>query len=117
MGSKPFFKELLRKMSEAIVEQGPWGVLARGATADVSTGHQDAASLSRGRIEDEVGARRAIGVIAPVGEQLLAETFFGGRGEEPARDDLVGIDVGRGHHDRTGANGCDRVHEDLRISR
>ena len=47
-----------------------------------------------GLIEDEVGVGRAVGQVAPVGEQLLAQALLGGGGQESRRDDLIGVDVG-----------------------
>ena len=57
-----------------------------------------------GPVEHEIRLRIARGVITPVGEQVFAETGLGRRGEKPRRNDLVGVDVGRGQHDRAGAN-------------
>ena len=76
--------ELLRKMSaisvlidgaEAVVEQRPGRVLARGAAAEVAAGDQHLAARGRGLVQHEVGLRRAVGVVAPVGEQRAAEAL------------------------------------------
>ena len=46
-----------------------------------------------GRLSTKSGFGRAIGQVAPVGEQLLAQAFARGGAQEARRDDLVGVDV------------------------
>src|SRR5262249_21756753 len=57
------------------------------------------AARGLGFVEHERGVGPAVGEIAPVGEQLLAEAFLRGGAQEARRDDLVGVDVRvRQHH-------------------
>ena len=57
-----------------------------------------------GLVEREIRLRIAGGVVTPVGEQVFAEAGLGRRGEKARRNDLVGVDVGRGQHDRAGTD-------------
>ena len=70
-------------------------MLARGAAAEVAAGHEDRAALRLGLVEHEVRLRRAVGVVAPVGEQLLAQAFARRGRQKARRNDLVGVDVRR----------------------
>ena len=51
------------------------------------------ASLASGRVQDEVRLGPALGVVAPVVEELVAQALLGDRLQEARRDDLVGVDV------------------------
>ena len=58
---------------EAEILQRPGRVFARRAAADVAAGDQDGGALRFGLVEREIRLRIAGGVVAPVGEQVLAE--------------------------------------------
>src|SRR5918999_1460126 len=73
---------------EAVVAQRPGRVLARGAAAEVLAPEEDGCRLVPRLIEHELR------VLAPVGEQALAEPGALDRREVLLRDDLVGVDVG-----------------------
>ena len=97
-GTRPFLVELLRKMSPKRGEitaskpcllDGPHGVLARRAGAEVGAGHEDAwRRRSCSLVEHEVA------VVAPLGEEALLEAGALDLLEPVAGDDLVGVDVG-----------------------
>src|SRR5262249_33796289 len=53
-----------------------------------------------------------VGRIAPVGEGVRAQAFFGGGREVARRDDLVGVDVGKRQDNRFGFDGANGVHID-----
>ena len=72
---------------EAVVLQGPDGVLARRAGAEVGPGDQDRRAGVLRLVEHEVG------VVAPGGEQPVLEAGLGDPLEVDRRDDLVGVDV------------------------
>src|SRR5260221_3056682 len=82
--------------ANAVVKQCPGSMFARGAAAEVASGHQDLAAGRLGTIQYEGGVGSAVGEIAPVGEQLPAEAILGGRRQETRRNDLVGVDGGGG---------------------
>ena len=96
--TRPIFPQLLRKMSakrgestacEAVVHQRPHRVLARRAGAEVRTGDEDLGAVVALLVEHEVG------VLAPLREQSGAEAGALDALQPVARDDLVGVDVGR----------------------
>ena len=68
---------------EAVVLQAPWGVLARGAAAEVLAGD-----------EDRVGRQVPVGLLGPVVEEELAEAGPLDALEELLGHDLVGVDIG-----------------------
>ena len=90
---------------EAELRQRPRGVLARTAAAEIVARQQNFRVLSARRVEDEIGLRIALRVIAPVAEELLVEAFFRGGLQEARRNDLVGIDVVVRHRNETGFKG------------
>ena len=85
---------------ETEILQRPGRVFARAAAADVATRHQDGGAAGFRLVEFEVRLGLTVGVVTPVGEQVFAETRLRSGGEKTRRDDLVGVDVGRGHGDR-----------------
>ncbi len=118
-GTRPFFSELLRKISansvlttalNAVVRQRPGRVLARGAAAEVAARDEDRAALRFGLVQREVRAGLAVGVVAPLGEEVLAEAFARGGAQEAGRDDLVGVDVRERQYRRARTNGFDGFH-------
>src|SRR5207245_11209789 len=82
-----------RPAADAVVEQGPGGVLARRAAAESRPRHQDlrAARLRPG--EREVRPRVPVLVVAPAREQPAPQPGPRGPLEVARRDDLIGIDV------------------------
>ena len=54
----------------AVVEERPCRMFARRATAEVAPGYQHLTAARLGTVQDEVGIGRAVGQIAPIGEQL-----------------------------------------------
>src|SRR5690606_24609915 len=73
--------------AEAVVHQGPHGVLARAARAEVRAGDEDRTGRIGLLVEDE-GL-----VLAPRGEQAVLEAVPGDPLEVHGGDDLVGVDV------------------------
>ena len=69
-------------------------MLARRARAEILACHEDATAVG-GVVEHEVLVGRAVSIVAPVAEQVVAKELLlaGGSLEETGRDDLVGIDV------------------------
>jgi hypothetical protein len=68
-------------------------MLARGAATEVLTYHENFRTFYFGSVQDEVGVGASAVVIAPVGEEVLAETFPGCAFQETGGNDLIGIDV------------------------
>jgi len=75
--------------AKAIIEERPGRMLARGAAAEVAARDEDAAIAGGGAVEDEVLLRRAFRVIAPVGEEVLAQAIPSGRRQEARGNDLI----------------------------
>src|SRR5918994_1111662 len=73
--------------------EGPGGVLPRRPRPEVGPGEQDRPACHLRPVEDEALLGLAVAVVAPVGEQPLAQPGLAGPLEEPGRDDLVGVDV------------------------
>src|ERR1700761_954806 len=71
-------------------------MLARRAAAEITAYDQYLGALRLGAIQDELAFGRAVRVIAPISEQLPAESLLGGGGQEARRNDLIGVDVARG---------------------
>ena len=101
-GTSEFLSEFWRKMSANEVlttARKPNCVSAQGAcsreaaTPEIIAGQQDRRALRARLVQDEIRLRAALGVVAPVVEELVAEPRFGDRLEEPRRNDLVGVDV------------------------
>ena len=118
-GSRPFLRQLVRKMSANSVLMTAWkpkSCSAQGACSReepqpmLRPATRMRAPCGLGFVQHEVGLRIAGGVVAPVGEQVFAEARLRSRGQEARRDDLVGVDVGRGQRDRAGTNGLDGRH-------
>src|SRR4030095_16698582 len=104
--------------AEAVVQQRPRRMLARGAAAKIAAGHQNGAACSLWSIEREVGLRRAVRVVAPVCESLSAQAFFRGRSQKARGDDLVRVDIRVRQDSRARGKAADRLHGyDLRNSR
>src|SRR5487761_134250 len=79
--------------ANAEIEERPRRMLARRAAAEVLARHQDL-RLAIGRlVENEFGLLGAVGIIAQLVEQRLAEAGPLDRLEVLLRDDLVGIDI------------------------
>ena len=83
---------------EAEVGEGPGGVLAGAAAAEVFSGDEDLRALVMVLVEDEVGVGLArVGAFldaAPVVEEEVAVAGALDALEELLGDDLVGVDVG-----------------------
>jgi hypothetical protein len=82
--------------AEAEIEQRPWRVLAGGAAAEILPCDQDRRLGVRLPVQHEVGQRRALLVIAKLGEQALAEPGALDGLEVLLGDDHVGIDIDHG---------------------
>src|SRR5262245_5061737 len=89
--------------SETEVQERPWRVLARGAASEIVAGDEDAVRGEIDTVEQSVGAWSAVGVMAPIIEDLAAEAFARGGGGEARRDDLVGVDARLRQHDGAGS--------------
>ena len=91
---------------EAEVGEGPGGVLAGAAAAEVLSGDEDLGALVVVLVEDEVGVGLAgVGAFldaAPVVEEEVAVAGALDALEELLGDDLVGVDVGSGRAGRRG---------------
>ena len=112
--------QLLRKISakeggdegaEAVVLEGPGGVLAGGAAAEVGPRHEDASAAEDALVEDEGG------VLAPVVEEELAEAAAFDPLEVLGGDDLVGIDVGAVEGQGLAADSFELSHQRISHSR
>src|SRR6185437_6746249 len=97
---------------DAVVQQRPRRVLARGTAAEVAPRHHDGAALRFRPVQREGGVVAAVGQIAPVVEAQLAQARARGGGEEARRDDAVGVDVLVRQHGgaRVGAGARGDVH-------
>ena len=86
--------------AEAVLVEGPGGVLAGGAAAEVALCDEDLGAVVVRFVEDEVGVRFAgVGTFldaAPVEEEEFAVAGALDAFEELLGDDLVGVDVGKG---------------------
>lgn len=78
--------------AEPCTGNGPCGVLAARAAAEVLACDKDLTAVSR-RVEYEVCLGVTRGVVTPVAEEVGAESFARGGLEEACRYDLIGIDV------------------------
>ena len=84
-------KETAHNDAETIAGNGPGGVFAARPATEVLARHEDGARIS-GVVEHKVFLR-AVGVIAPVAEKIVAKARLVGGFEETRRDDLIGVDV------------------------
>ena len=84
-------KETAHNDAETIAGNGPGGVFATRPATEVLARHKDGARIS-GVVEHKVFLR-AVGVIAPVAEKIVAKARLVGGFEETRWDDLVGVDV------------------------
>ena len=101
-GSRPFWRQLLKKMSaklgrqdapDAEVEQGPRGVLPGAAAPEVAPAQEDG-RLPVGRaVEHELRALPAPVVEPQIVEEVAAEALPGEGLQELLRDDLVRVHV------------------------
>ena len=89
---------------ESEILQRPGRMFTRRPATDVAAGDENRGAFRFGTVQHEIGLRIAGGVVAPVGEQMFAESGLRRGGEKPRRDDLVGVDVGRGQRDGAGAD-------------
>ena len=100
--------------AEAELVEGPGGVLAGGAAAEVAFGDEDLGAVVVGLVEDEVGmGLTGVGAFldaAPVVEEEVPVAGALDAFEELLGDDLVGVDVGQGKRDGGGGEDVDRVH-------
>src|ERR1039457_4043029 len=85
-------------------------MLARGAAAEVAPRHQHAAIARVRAVQHEIRIWRAVRAIAPIGEQLLAQSFLGGRRQKPRRDDLIGVHIAGRYDDGARAHSLQRFH-------
>ena len=102
IGSSEFFSEFCLKMSAKevlITARKPNCVSAQGACSrelpqpKLSPASRICGALGARLVQDEIGLGIALGVVAPVVEELLVEAFLRGGLQKPRRDDLVGVDV------------------------
>ena len=77
---------------ESGVFDGPGGMFAARSATEVLAAHKDF-SVVDGVIEDKILFGGVVAVIAPVAEQVIAESVAAGGLEEAGGDDLIGIDV------------------------
>ena len=84
-------KETAHDDAETVASNGPGGVFAARPATEVLACHENGARIS-GVVEHKVFLR-AVGVIAPVAEKIVAKARLVGGFEETRRDDLVGVDV------------------------
>ena len=89
---------------EAVVLDGPDRVLPARPGAEVVPGHQ------HGGADEALVVEHEVAVVAPLGEQALAEAGALHALEPVARDDLVGVDVGAGQRHRRPADGAHGLH-------
>src|SRR5215469_7058060 len=89
--------------AESVVGQRPRRVLARRAAAEVAARDKNLAAARLRVVQREIGIRTAVGAIAPVVEQRLAETLALRGGQESRWDDAVGVDVFVRQNDRARA--------------
>ncbi len=98
---------------EAEVVEGPGGVLAGAAAAEVLSGDEDLRALVMGLVEDEVRVGLAgVGAFldaAPVVEEEVAVAGALDALEELLGDDLVGVDVGQRQRGGVGGEDVDGV--------
>src|SRR5271168_1473614 len=96
--------------ANAEIQERPGSMLARGSAAEIPAGDQDLRAARLGPIQNEIRVRAAVAAVTPIGKQLLAQSFLGGRGEEARGNDLVGVDIaGRDDHG-FGANALHGLH-------
>lgn len=102
---------------EAEVGEGPGGVLARAAAAEVFSGDEDLRALVMVFVEDEVGVgfARVWAILdtAPVVEEEVAVAGALDALEELLGDDLVGVDVWAIERDGVAGENVDGMHEFL----
>src|SRR5260370_22777256 len=68
-------------------------MLARTAATKVVARQQNLRRFGFRSVQNEIGLWAALGVVAPIVEQLVAQSFLRNCFQESRRDDLVGIDV------------------------
>ena len=99
---------------EAVLGEGPGGVLAGAAAAEVLSGDEDLRAFVDGVVEDEVGVGLAgVGAFldaAPVVEEEVAVAGALDALEELLGDDLVRVDVGQRQRDGGGGEDVDGDH-------
>ena len=78
--------------AEASTSYRPCGMFARGARAEVLARHEDAAAVG-GVVHHEVGLRRAVGIVAPVAEKVVAHALLVDGLEESGGYYLVGVHI------------------------
>ena len=125
-GRKPFLSALPRKMSAKegpITARKPWSRSAHTACSrdepqpklrpTTSTG----APAASGRLSGNSGRGDAVRVVAPVGEEALAQARARGALQETRGDDLVGVDVVQGKDDGAAGEDAEGLHRYLISSR
>src|SRR5262249_32219216 len=96
--------------ADAEVEQGPRRVLARRPATEVVTADEDLRAAVLGPREHEVRPFLAVAVVAPVVEQVFAETVLRRGGQATRANDLSGVEAVGRNPDRLRANLSDRFH-------
>jgi hypothetical protein len=90
------FEDIGEEAADDDIESGvfnsPGGVFAARSAAEVLTAHEDLAVVGR-VIEDEIFFRSVVAIIAPVAEQVVAESIAAGGLEEAGGNDLVRVYV------------------------
>src|ERR1700722_771073 len=79
--------------AESELRERPRGVFPRAAAAEVIARQQDLRALYAGLIEDEIGLRIALRIVAPIVKQLLIEAQLRRSLQEAGGNNLVGIDI------------------------
>src|ERR1700722_10860022 len=79
--------------AESELREPPRSVFPRAAAAEVIARQQDLRPLYAGLVEDEIGLRIALRVIAPIVKQVLIEVQFRRSLQETRGNNLIGIDI------------------------
>ena len=106
--------------AEAVLVDGPGGVLAGGAAAEVALGEEDFGALVLGLVEDEGGVGLAgVGAFLDAAPVVEEEVFVAGAldaFQELLGDDLVRVDVGERERGGGGGEGVDGSHRGFSVS-
>ena len=80
--------------------QGPRCVFARRSAPEVIARAENTRALVLGAMQHKIRPHRPVGIVPPVGEQVLPQSGLVGYFQEPGRDDLVRVDVVHRHRYR-----------------
>src|SRR5271165_5501412 len=96
--------------SESVLEQRPGSMLTGTAAAEVIAREQNLRPFGPRLVEDEILFRTPVSLIAPVEEELIAESFFRDGLQESRRNDLVRADVIHWKRNQTAFERCEFLH-------